>query len=57
MISNKDILILDEPISNVDCETREIVLNILRNTNFDGILIIIFHITDEFDFINKIIEM
>lgn len=57
MISKKDILILDEPISNVDAETREIVLNILRKTSFDGILIVVSHLMEGMDFINKVIEI
>lgn len=57
IISNKDVIILDEPISNVDVETRNIILNILKETNFDGILIIISHFTEGMDFINKTIKI
>lgn len=57
IISKKDILILDEPISNVDTETRDIVLNIIRDTNFNGILIIVSHITEGMEFINKTIDI
>ncbi|BDB03816.1 ABC transporter ATP-binding protein [Clostridium botulinum] len=57
IISNKDIIILDEPISNVDVETRNIILNILKESNFDGILIIISHFTDGMEFINKTIKI
>lgn len=56
MLLNKDIVILDEPISNVDVETRDIVLNILKNNEFEGILIVVSHIVDNMEFINKIIE-
>lgn len=56
MLLNKDIVILDEPISNVDVETRDIVLNILKNNEFKGILIVVSHIVDNMEFINKIIE-
>ena len=56
MLLNKDIVILDEPISNVDVETRDIVLNILKNNEFKGILIVISHIVDKMEFINKVIE-
>lgn len=56
MLLNKDIVILDEPISNVDVETRDIVLNILKNNEFKGILIVISHIVDNMEFINKVIE-
>ncbi|MCC5438905.1 ABC transporter ATP-binding protein [Clostridium botulinum] len=57
IISNKDIIILDEPISNVDAETRNIILSILKESNFDGILIIISHFTEGMEFINKTIEI
>ncbi|MFL0266936.1 peptidase domain-containing ABC transporter [Candidatus Clostridium radicumherbarum] len=58
MLSKKDVIILDEPISNVDVETREIISNILKNIKFKGILIIVSHITiDVDDYIDKIIEI
>ncbi len=57
MLSNKEIIILDEPISNVDTETRTIILNSLNKNNFKGILIIVSHITDGMDFIDRIIEI
>ncbi len=56
MLLNKDIVILDEPISNVDVETRDIVLNILKNNEFKGILIVVSHIVGKMEFINKVIE-
>lgn len=57
MLSDKDVIILDEPISNVDAETREIMLKILKVRKIDAILIIISHIIEEIDFIDKIIEI
>lgn len=57
MISNKDVIILDEPISNVDAETREIILNTLNKVNFNGILIVISHLIQNMNFINKIIQI
>ncbi|ADK15310.1 putative ABC transporter ATP-binding protein [Clostridium ljungdahlii DSM 13528] len=57
MLSNKDVIILDEPISNVDAETREIMLRILKSRKTSSILIIISHITKGIDFIDKIIEI
>ncbi|CAL81552.1 ABC transporter ATP-binding protein [Clostridium botulinum] len=57
VLSNKDIIILDEPISNVDAETRNIILNILKESKFDGILIIISHFTKGMEFINKTIKV
>ncbi|AEY64657.1 ABC transporter ATP-binding protein [Clostridium sp. BNL1100] len=56
MLLEKDIVILDEPISNVDVETRDIILNILKNNEFKGILIVVSHIVDNMEFINKVIE-
>lgn len=57
MLSNKDVIILDEPISNVDNETRNLILHILKEDNFKGILIVVSHLTDGMEFINKIIEI
>lgn len=57
MLNNKDVIILDEPISNVDAETRKIILDILKIRDFDGILIVVSHLTYGMDFINKIIEI
>lgn len=57
MVSNKDIIILDEPISNVDNETRKIMLKILKDRNIDAILIIISHITEDINFADKIINL
>jgi len=50
MLSNKDVMILDEPISNVDAETKDIILNILNGNKFDGILIVISHLTEGINF-------
>lgn len=57
MLADRDIIILDEPISNVDAETRSIILNILKNRSFDGIMIIVSHIIEEMDFVNRVIEI
>ena len=55
LLSEKEMIILDEPISNVDAETRDLLLHILRNKSFDGILIVISHQTDGLDFLSKVI--
>lgn len=57
ILSKKDILILDEPISNVDTETKDIILNILKEFDFEGILIVISHVLQGLNFINKRIEL
>jgi len=57
MLHNKDIIILDEPISNVDVETRNIILNILEERNFEGILIVVSHLIEDMNFINRVIEI
>lgn len=57
MLTDKDVIILDEPISNVDAETREIVLNILRTREFKGILIVVSHLIEGMDFIDKTINI
>lgn len=56
-LSRKDVIILDEPISNVDVETRNLILNILKGSKFDGILIVISHQTEGMDFLNTVIEI
>lgn len=57
MLSGKELIILDEPISNVDAETRDLLLRILKERNFDGILAVISHQTEGIDFLNKVIEI
>ncbi|MBP2031973.1 ATP-binding cassette subfamily C protein [Clostridium algifaecis] len=57
MLSDKDVIILDEPISNVDAETKEIMLKILKIRKINAILIIISHIINEINFIDKIVEI
>ena len=57
ILSNKDVIILDEPISNVDAQTRKIMLEILKNKENRGILIIISHVTKDIDFLDRIIEI
>lgn len=57
MLNDKDVIILDEPISNVDAETREIVLNILRTRDFRGILIVVSHLVEGMDFIDNVVEI
>lgn len=57
LLSGKELIVLDEPISNVDAETRDLLLHILKERNFDGILVVISHQTEGLDFLNKIIEI
>ncbi len=57
MLLNKDVIILDEPISNVDVETRDIVLAVLKDRDFEGILIVVSHIMQGMDFIQRVIEI
>lgn len=57
ILSNKDVIILDEPISNVDVETRDLILGILRKKDFGGILIVVSHVVEGMDFINRVIEI
>lgn len=56
-LSKKDVIVLDEPISNVDVETRNLILHILKESKFDGILIVISHQTEGMAFLDKIIEI
>ncbi|MBU3071779.1 ABC transporter ATP-binding protein [Clostridium estertheticum] len=57
ILSNKDVIILDEPISNVDVETRDLILGILRDKDYDGTLIVVSHVIEGMDFLNRIIEI
>jgi ATP-binding cassette subfamily C protein len=57
ILFNKDVIILDEPISNVDVETRNLILGILRKNDFEGILIVVSHLIEGMDFINRTIEI
>ncbi|MBU3171917.1 ABC transporter ATP-binding protein [Clostridium estertheticum] len=57
IFSNKDVIILDEPISNVDVETRDLILGILRDKDFKGTLIVVSHVIEGMDFLNRVIEI
>lgn len=57
LLTGKELIILDEPISNVDAETRNLLLHILKERHFDGILIVVSHQTEGLDFLNKVIEI
>ena len=57
LLSGKDMLILDEPVSNVDLETRNLIAGILRERAYGGILLVISHQTEGLDFFDKVIEM
>lgn len=57
IISKKDVIILDEGTSNIDAETRNIILKILEERNICNILIIISHQEDRLDFINKTLHL
>lgn len=55
-LEQKDILIIDEGTSNLDLNTKEIILNILKEQNICDIMIIISHQEDYYDFITKIVN-
>lgn len=57
MLSDKEVIILDEPVSNIDIETKAIILNILNKTKFNGILIVVSHQTEGMDFLTKVINL
>ncbi|MBX4265669.1 ABC transporter ATP-binding protein [Clostridium estertheticum] len=56
-LTKKDIIILDEATSNLDTETREVVLEIFRSKNVANIIIIISHQEEGIDFTNKTIYL
>ncbi|MFL0197188.1 ABC transporter ATP-binding protein [Clostridium sp. WILCCON 0269] len=52
-ITEKDIIILDEATSNLDIETREVILRILREKSIANIIIVISHQEEGIEFTNK----
>ncbi|AWI06484.1 ABC transporter ATP-binding protein [Clostridium drakei] len=52
-IAKKDVIILDEGTSNMDTETRKIILKILSERDICNILMIISHQEDGIEFVNK----
>ena len=57
LLSQKDVIILDEPISSVDAETRNLIVRILDKREYDGILIVISHQTEGMEFLKKVVEI
>lgn len=57
LLSEKDVIILDEPISNVDAETRKLILRILKKRDYGGILIVISHQAEGMEFLSKVIKI
>ncbi|CAG7838723.1 Putative multidrug export ATP-binding/permease protein [Clostridium haemolyticum] len=53
MINRKDIIILDEATSNLDIETREVVLEIFRNKKITSSVIVVSHQEEGINFVNK----
>ena len=53
VVIKKDIIILDEATSNLDIETRNVILGILKNKNIANIIIIISHQEEGLEFTNK----
>jgi ATP-binding cassette subfamily B protein len=54
---NNKILILDEPTSALDNETRETVLNIIKDISINSTLIIITHDENNLEIVNKTIKL
>lgn len=57
LLSGKELVILDEPISNVDAEARDLMVQVLKGKEYDGILVVISHQTEGLDFLQKVIEI
>ncbi|WP_461207633.1 ABC transporter ATP-binding protein [Clostridium sp. DL1XJH146] len=57
IIKKRDIIILDEATSNLDINTRKLILKILKEKKLCNILIIISHQDSELEFINKTINL
>ncbi|ASZ16943.1 multidrug ABC transporter ATP-binding protein [Bacillus cereus] len=57
IIKRRDLIILDEATSNLDQETKLIILGILEKSELCNILITISHQNEGLNFVNKIIEL
>ncbi|GAA6410287.1 ABC transporter ATP-binding protein [Blautia hominis] len=57
LLQKKDVIILDEPLSNLDVKTKKIFTDILRIMDYPGILIVISHDVEGLEFINKNIKL
>lgn len=57
LLDDKDIIILDEPIANVDIETCNLIIQILKDKKYDGVSIVIPHQTNKMNFLNKVIKI
>lgn len=57
IIKKRDLIILDEATSNLDADTKKLILEILKESDFCNILIIISHEEEGLQFINKIIQL
>ncbi|MEK4165321.1 ATP-binding cassette domain-containing protein [Anoxybacillus sp. FSL W8-0104] len=57
IIKKRDLIILDEATSNLDADTKKLILEILKESDLCNILIIISHEEEGPQFINKIIQL
>jgi ATP-binding cassette subfamily B protein len=57
IVTKKDIIILDEATTNLDTETREVILEILRKKNIANIIIVISHQEEGIEFTNKTLSL
>lgn len=57
LLSRKDVLILDEPVSNIDAETRDLIFRILSANAYDGILLVISHQSEGLQFLDRAIDL
>lgn len=57
IIKKRDLIILDEATSNLDADTKQLILDILEESDLCNILIIISHEEKGLQFINKIIQL
>lgn len=57
LLSRKDVLILDEPVSNIDAETRDLIFRILSANAYEGILLVISHQAEGLQFLDRVIDL
>lgn len=57
LLSDSDVMLLDEPVANVDAEARDLVVGCLERGQFNGMLIVISHQTEGLEFLRRRIRI
>ncbi|MUG45461.1 ABC transporter ATP-binding protein [Paenibacillus woosongensis] len=57
VLVHRDLIILDEATSNLDIDTKDLIAGILNAEQLCHILIVISHQAEQYDYINKVIDL